>query len=75
MPGRIVPEPPSRTATPSTCRTARAGPQRPPRRPGRAARRGEASDAELLRGKLDTARGLLDEVRQAEERLLGDTGA
>jgi hypothetical protein len=38
------------------------------------ARRGEATDAELLRGKLDTARRLLDEVRQAEERLLADTG-
>jgi hypothetical protein len=35
---------------------------------------GEATDAELLRGKLDTARRLLDEVRQAEERLLADTG-
>jgi hypothetical protein len=38
------------------------------------ARRGEASDAELLRGKLDTppaaGRG-----PQAEERLLADTGA
>jgi hypothetical protein len=36
---------------------------------------GEASDAELLGGKLDTARRLLDEVRQAVERLLADTGA
>ena len=39
------------------------------------ARRGEATDAELLGGKLDTARRLLDEVRQAVERLLGDPGA
>jgi hypothetical protein len=36
---------------------------------------GEATDAELLGGKLDTARRLLDEVRQAVERLLADTGA
>jgi hypothetical protein len=28
------------------------------------ARRGEATDAELLRGKLDIARQLLDEVRR-----------
>ncbi len=38
------------------------------------ARRGEATDAELLGGKRDTARRLLDEDRQAEERLLADTG-
>jgi hypothetical protein len=38
------------------------------------ARRGEASDAELLRGKLDTPAGCWTRS-QAEERLLADTGA
>jgi len=34
--------------------------------------RGELSPAAELRGKLDQARRLLDEVRQAEERMLPD---
>jgi hypothetical protein len=38
------------------------------------ARRGEASDAELLRGKLDTPAGCWTRS-PGEERLLADTGA
>jgi hypothetical protein len=38
------------------------------------ARRGEATDAELLQGKLDTPAGCWTRYRQAEERLLADTG-
>jgi hypothetical protein len=75
MPGRIVPEPPQPDRDPehlpnsASWRAAPASPAWPCSAP----RRGDRRRAAPRQAR--HARGLLDEVRQAEERLLGDTGA